>query len=137
LGELLWWGLASLCAAVAVLQLVGRVWCLVELQRKWRAAPELWGIDWLDVVYRVEWAFGVALTAADFEGWPPDERAGLTAGQLRELVIGKLRAAGAEAPADSWDRVVALLSEALNVRASRIVPGSRLYADLGMVYGLE
>jgi hypothetical protein len=29
------------------------------------------------------------------------------------------------------------MAEALNVRAERIVPDSRLYADLGMLYGFE
>jgi hypothetical protein len=38
---------------------------------------------------------------------------------------------------DGWARFVTLLSEALNVGARRILPESRLYADLGVVYGLE
>jgi hypothetical protein len=88
-------------------------------------------------VFRVERELGVSLTVADFEGWSPDARAALTAGQLWELVASKLRAGGAAVPAGGWDQVVALLSEALNVRAGRIRAESRLYAELGMVYGLE
>jgi len=125
------------CMALAVLKFVAGGWCLIELRRKWRAVPELWGIDWLDITYRVERAFRVTVTAADFRAWPAEARLGLTAGQLWELVACKLRTTESELPRDGWDRVAVVLSEALNVRAGSIVPESRLYADLGMVYGLE
>ncbi len=136
MGEWVTWILGSVCAAIAVLQGVGLVWVLIELHRKWRTAPPLWGLDWLDVVYRVDREFGLVLTGVDFDGWTPETRAELTAGQLWELVASKLRARSVEVPADGWDRVVALLAEALNVKASRIVPESRLCADLGMKYDL-
>jgi hypothetical protein len=48
----------------------------------------------------------------------------------------KRTAPGWAVPADGWRRLVSLLSEALNVKTNRIVPESRLYADLGMRYGL-
>ena len=137
MSEWLGWAFGSVCVAIAVLKLAAGVWCLVELRRKWRAVPELWGVDWLDVVCRLERAFGVKLTAADFADWPADARAGLTAGQLWEVVADKFRVAGADVPVDGWERMAAALSEALNVRAKRIAAGSRLYADLGMAYGLE
>lgn len=137
MGAWLWWALSYICPAIAVLKVAGGVCCIVELRRKWRATPEFWGLDWLEVVYCVEREFGVTLTAADFVAWSADARVGLTAGQLWELIANKLRVADAAVPADGWERVVSALSEALYVRANRISAESRLYADLGMVYGLE
>jgi hypothetical protein len=91
----------------------------------------------LDVVYRLEGEFGVLLTAADFEGQTAAERVALTAGQVWELIAVKLMAAGREVPADGWERVVARLAEALNVKPGRIAPGFRLDADLGMMPGFD
>ena len=133
LGCLLGWA----CVAVAVAKMLAGWWCLVELRRRWRSVPELWSVDWLDIVYRLERDLGVTLTAADFEGQPTTARLALTAGQLGELTTAKIRAAGREVPADGWERVVVALAEALNVKPRRITRGSRLYADLGMIYGLD
>lgn len=77
------------------------------------------------------------LVAAGFEEMPTDARAELTAGQLWDLVAARLQAAGATMPADGWARLSVALSEALNVRTSRVASGSRLYADLGMIHGME
>ncbi|QJW93762.1 hypothetical protein [Frigoriglobus tundricola] len=137
MGEWLRWAFGWACGALAVLKFAAGLWCWVELRRKWLELPELWGVDWLDIVFRVERAFGMPLTAADFAGWTTGARVGLTAGQLWELVADKLRGAGAEVPADGWERVVAVLSEALNVRAERIATESRLCADLDMGSGPE
>jgi hypothetical protein len=137
MGEWLWWVLGSLFGLFAVVKLLGGIWCLVELCRKWRGAFELWGIDWLDIVYRLEREFGVSLTAADFAGWSPEARVALTAGQLWEVVAVRICASGRDVPADGWDRVVAALSESLNGKPLRIVPHARLYADLGMLHGLD
>jgi hypothetical protein len=124
-------------AAFATVRYICVVWCLIQLRRKWRSVPELWGIDWLDVVYRIERELGVTVTASDFEVLPADERIALTAGRLWEMVATKIRASGAETPADGWERFVAALSKALQVKSTRVTPASRLYADLGMLYGLE
>jgi hypothetical protein len=133
LGGLLWWVFVFL----AILQIALRVWCLIELQRKWRSLPELWGLDWLDVVYRVQRALGVPLTAADFVDLSDKARRALTAGQLWERIASHLGATGRPVPANGWDQVVGALSEALNVDHDRISPNSRLYADLGMRPGLD
>jgi hypothetical protein len=135
--ELLWWVFGFVCVAIAVLKVIATVWILIDLNRKWRTIPELWGVDWLDIVYRIERAFGVSLTASDFQHWTPDARVGLTAGQLLELVAHKLEAAGKELPADCWNRLVLVLGDALNIRAHRIRTESRLYADLSMGYGID
>jgi hypothetical protein len=137
MGEWLGWAIGSICGAFIVFKFVAGAWCLIDLRRKWRAVPELWGVDWLDIVYRVEREFGVSLTAGDFAEWPEEMRIGLTAGQVWELVASKLRAGGSVVPDDGWGLVVGVLSDALNVRPERIAPESRLYADLGMVYGLD
>ena len=137
MGEWLWWVLGSICGLFAVLKLLLGIWCLVELCRKWRGASELWGIDWVDIVYRLEREFGASLTAADFAGFSPEGRVALTAGQLWVVVAAKIRASGRDVPADGWDRLVAALSEALNVKPVRIVPDAGLYADLGMLAGLD
>jgi hypothetical protein len=129
--------LGWVCGAVAAMQFIAACWCFLELHRKWRSVPELWGVDWLDIVYRMEREFGITLTAADFESQHAAARVALTAEQLWELVKAKIMAADGEVPADGWDRVVAVLAEALTIKPSRIAPGSRLYADLGMIYGIE
>ncbi|MBV9121805.1 MAG: hypothetical protein JO112_00420 [Planctomycetes bacterium] len=137
MGETLWWMFGSICAVLAVLKLCGTIWCSVELHRNWQGCPELWALDWLDIVYRVQREFGVALTASDFDTRALEVRTNLTAGKLWELVASKLQADGRVIPRDGWDYLVALLSESLNVKTSRICPESRLYADLGMLHGLE
>jgi hypothetical protein len=128
--------LGSLCVLFAVAKTLGDIWCLIELCRKWKGAFELWGIDWLDIVYRLKRAFGVALTAADFAGLSAEARVALTAGQLWEMVAARIRASGRVVPANGWEQVVGVLSEALNLKPVRIVPNARLYADLGMLHGL-
>jgi len=137
MGEWLCGLLCWLFVLLAIFQIGLRVWCLIELQRKWRSIPELWGLDWLDVVYRVQRAFGVPLTAADFVELSPEARRALTAGQLWERIAAHLGATGRPVPADGWDQVAGALSEALNVDPDRIMPTSRLYADLGMLPGLD
>jgi acyl carrier protein len=132
-----WWVSSAVCGALVVAQILGVITCLFRLRRTWRSAPELWSLDWLDIVYRIESEFGVVLAAADFEALPPTARAELTAGQLWEVVAAKLATAGTSEPADGWQRVVAILSQSLNVPSERITPSARLYADLGMMYGLD
>lgn len=122
--------LGWLCMALPVLQVIGVVWCLFDLRRK--SVPELWGLDWLDVLYRIEHEFGAAFERSDFEAIPAEARSQLTAGQLWDLVAAKLRQSGRPVPEDGWDRVVAVLSESLNLRRDRIAPDSRLYEDLRM-----
>ena len=36
---------------MAVLQVAAGVWCSVEFRRSGRHRAELWGVDWLDIVY--------------------------------------------------------------------------------------
>ena len=110
MGEWLWCLLGWLCAACAAVKLIGFCWFLVELRRKWRSIPELWSIDWLDIVCRLELEFEVTLTAADLADRSADERMALSAGQLWELVAAKMRVAGREVPAD--DRIHELEFEA-------------------------
>jgi hypothetical protein len=97
----------------------------------------LWGLDWLDIVWRLERQFAIHLRGADFERFSAEERNGLTAGRLWDVVVEKMRTAGIEVPGDALARVVVALSEALNVDVERIAPDSRLYADLGMLYGVD
>ncbi|HLN32868.1 MAG TPA: hypothetical protein VK395_34375 [Gemmataceae bacterium] len=130
----LWWILGTLCA-FAIARLLVVAWCLIQLRRNWHRVPELWSIDWVDIVYRLKGQFGVTLSATDLECLSADARATLTAGQLWELVAAKIRIAGSEPPTDGWQQVVATLTQALNVKPKRIRPNSRLYADLGMAYG--
>jgi hypothetical protein len=85
----------------------------------------------------VEREFGVALTAADFAYLSPKARVALTAGQLWELVATRIRESGRPVPVDGWDRMVTALCQALNEKPVRITPAARLYADLGMVHGLD
>ncbi len=133
--EWLWHVFGPICGVFAALQFIGGLWFMLEMRRKWRSVPELWSIDWLDIVYRLEREFRIKLTGTDLEGLSADARVELTAGQLWELVAARIRGVGSEVPADGWERVVAALSEALNVEPRQITPGSLLYADLGMVCG--
>jgi hypothetical protein len=121
-----------------VLQAISRLMCVVELHRKWRSIPELWGIDWLDLTCRIHHEFGVELTGADFERWSPQQRIALTAGQLWELVQERLTQDVYVAMGSSgWDRFVKLVSGALVVKQHRITAASRLHVDLGMTYELD
>jgi hypothetical protein len=137
MGEGLGWVLGFICCLFATIKILGGIWCLVEWRRNWRGAFELWGVDWLVIVYRLRVEFGVALTDADFSDWSPEERTALTAGELGEIVAARIRGSGCDVPTDGWDRVVAVLCESLHTKPSRIVWWSRLYADLGMFYGLD
>jgi hypothetical protein len=64
LGGALGW----LCGALGVAKFLLAGWCILELWRKGRSVPELWSIDWLDIVYRLKREFGVTIAAGDFEG---------------------------------------------------------------------
>jgi hypothetical protein len=92
----------------------------------------LTGLDWLDVVLRLESCFGISFTRSDFEAIPATARAVLTAGQLWDLVQVKLRATGKPVRNGGWEKVVVALAEALNMATTRIEPNSQLCADLGM-----
>jgi acyl carrier protein len=127
----------SLFAAGAVVQIILKATCILALLRHWQSVPELWGIDWMDVVWRLERELRVKLTGSDFEQFTAEERSGLTAGQLWEVVVDKLRQVGIEIPENGWERLVGALCEALNVDAKQVNPDSRLYADLGMLYGVD
>jgi hypothetical protein len=118
-------------------KIVATLWGLMQLRREWRSVPELWSLDWLDIVYRLESQFSVTLAEADFAAMTSERRVALTAGELWDIVTGKIQAAHREVPQDGWDRFTELLSEALTVEKHRITRQSRLYADLTMVYGLE
>jgi hypothetical protein len=127
----------SLFAAGAVVQIILKATCIVALRRHWQSVPELWGIDWLDVVWRLERELKVKLTGSDFERFTAEERIGLTAGQLCEVVVEKLRQAGIQIPGNGWEHLVVALFEALNVDAEQVNPDARLYADLGMLDGVD
>src|SRR5262245_9126801 len=120
LAYLFGWG----CGALAVLKAAAGAWLLAELVRKWRATPGLWGIDWLDIGFRLEREFGVALSGTDFAALSAEARAALTAGQLWGSVASRLRAAGRTPPEDGWGRLARALSEALNVPAERVTPAA-------------
>jgi len=94
-------------------------------------------VAWLDIVYRVEKAFEVTLTAEDFAAMTAENRVSLTAGALWELIVAKQRPIGVSIAADSWERLTMVLSEALNVRPNRIAAESHLYSDLGMGNSFE
>src|SRR4051812_6835559 len=100
------------CAAVVLVKVLGTLALFLTLRRKWRSVPELWGLDWLDIVYRVEQAFGVVLVAADFEGLSTAARVELTAGQLWEVIGARLASVGSSAPPDGWPQLVTILAEA-------------------------
>jgi hypothetical protein len=120
--------LGWLCLGVFVLKTVGLIWVVRQLRRK--SVPELWGIDWLDILFRLERLFQVTFEKADFEAIPPDHRQELTAGGLWAIVAAKLSAAGRPLPKDGWDKFVTALTEALNVKRTCVRPESRLYRDL-------
>jgi hypothetical protein len=126
------WIVGALCGFIAIFKVLGGFVCLVALYRKWSGVSDLWAIDWLDVVFRMEREFGISLTGDDFAGLSRENRLSLTAGQLWEVVAAKINQAGHDVPGDSWGRVVSELAEALNVPRKRISPDARLYAELGM-----
>jgi acyl carrier protein len=120
-----------ICLAMAVVQIFGVGWYLIEI-RNWRPTPELSSLGWLDVVARVERVFGIALSSADFESLPPVARSALTAGDVWTIITAKMQSEGKSPPPDGWPRLVAALAESLNVKPNRITRESRLDADLGM-----
>ena len=137
MGEWAGWLCGSVCVAFAVLKFVGGLYTFLLFRRKWRTVPELWALDWLDIVYLVERDFGVLLVAADFEGLSPAARQGLTAGQVWGVIAARLVAVGSSVPPDGWARLVTILTRSLNVKPEQVTHGSRLYADLDMTRGLE
>lgn len=134
MGDWIGYVFGSICGLIAVLQFLMGVYFMIEINRKWRNVPEFWSIDWVDIVLRLKHTFGVVLTGSDFEEMSAKARYGLTAGQLWEQVQLKLQADGREVPVDGWEKVVAQLAEALNVKPERITPDSTLYGDLDMRY---
>ena len=96
--------------------------------------PRSMGIDMLDLVFRLESQFHVAIE------WEPLDRVAqrftppdLTAGDVHYVVCGICRDAGVAVPASSWHRVkLAILHSCHNrVSPTRITPHTRLVAELG------
>ncbi len=92
------------------------------------------GIDLLDLVFRLESQFHIAIE------WEPLERVtrrftpnDLTAGDVHRVVCDTCRDAGVAVPASSWHRVkLAILHSCPNrVSPTRITPHTRLFAELG------
>ncbi len=130
MGTGLEWILLSLVFLTVSAKVVIVAWAIIELRRK--SVPELWGIDWLDILHRLEQEFGVVFSRTDFEAIPTGERLGLTVATLWALVEIELRSVGRSLPKDGWEKMVATLIEALNVAPDKVRSESRLYADLGM-----
>jgi hypothetical protein len=130
------WFTGTICMSLIAAQIISLIWCAIELRKNWWSTSEFWGVDWLDIVCRVEREFGVSLTAADFADWSPEARAALSAGQLWELVEAKRATVAIAGSPAGWPRLAVVLSEALNVPIDRIDLHSRLYGDLGMVRGI-
>jgi hypothetical protein len=136
MNEWLKWALGFLCVSFIALKIFCTIWIAIQLRRKWRSCPEFWSIDWLDIVLRIEQEFCVEILAADFETIPSEARVEITAGQLWEVVSRKMTAKGFVVSQDGWERLKMVISEALNVRPAKIALYSRLYSDLGMIYGI-
>src|SRR5262245_44915293 len=103
---------------------------MCDLRRK--SVPELWGLDWLGILYRLERSFDVVFDRTDFAAIPAHRRVFLTAGQLWDLVAAKLGMESRTVPDDGWDKVLAAVSEELNVKPVNVQRESTLYAELDM-----
>ncbi|HSI33891.1 MAG: hypothetical protein ACAI43_14930 [Phycisphaerae bacterium] len=95
------------------------------------------GIDFLDIVFRLEKEFSIKLPRAALFWTDAEmrlrrrERPPLTAGLLHRQLVEFLSRNRLDVPADSWERVRKCLSAALGVKEDEIRPDSRLIEDLG------
>lgn len=94
------------------------------------------GIDFYDLIFRLEKRFGIELERVSDSRWkeifltrnPPD----ITAGELYEVVIQKIQEQGREMPANGWAMFCFEVSRCLGVHESDIKPESLLAGELGM-----
>ncbi len=95
------------------------------------------GIDLLDIRFRLEKRFNIALIREQFDVdlWelahrrqPPD----FTAGEIYELLLQELKRQNRDVPENSWWLFCFCVSEALGLDAREIQPDSLMEADLGM-----
>jgi hypothetical protein len=119
----------------AVFQHVGMLYAIWALRTK--AVPCLWGIDWLDVVWRLERRFGICLDATDFQYLAEQGQDDVTAGEVYAVVCRKLWDANRPIPAGGWNGVRIDLHEALHVRPFSVRRSSLLIRDLGMLRGID
>jgi len=130
MSDLLFGVLDWLCGGLAAIQFVAGLICLYSLCRK--SVPELWGINWIDILFRLERDFQLEFHPSDFQRFRGQRRTDLTAGELYEIVQTKLSAAGRPVPCGAWYRMKIAIHEALNVSPLAVRRHSRLYADMGM-----
>lgn len=121
--------LGWLCGGVAFLQFIGGLLAVYSLCRK--SVPEFWGIDWIDILFRIESALDIEFHPADFRKFRRQTNDEITAGELFEIVEAKLAEVG-RPTYGAWGRMKIAIHEALNVSPRAVRRDSRLYADLRM-----
>jgi acyl carrier protein len=99
--------------------------------------PTCVGMDFLDIVVRLERAFGTKFERGTLY-WTNEQvaagqfpRSDPTVGFLHQRVCDELRAHRRSIPSDSWERVRDSVAQALSARPQDIRPADRLIADLG------
>jgi hypothetical protein len=90
------------------------------------------GIDFLDIEFRIEKEFGIALQVSDLNSVSDArDRSDITAGELHFIIGCKLRESGRPVPRSIWNKVRIVLSQALGVSPHSIKPESWIIKDLG------
>jgi acyl carrier protein len=91
------------------------------------------GIDFLDLVFRLEKRYNLILDTGEWERLTANRvNKDITAGEVQFVVGLALRDVGRPVPRSLWNGVRLTLADTLGVKVSRIKPESRLVKDLGM-----
>lgn len=95
------------------------------------------GIDILDIRFRLEKRFDVALIRQQFdtdlsELWYSHQPPDITAGEMYELVLQELKRQNREVPAESWELFCSCVSESLGLAVHEIQREEWMGAELGM-----
>jgi hypothetical protein len=90
------------------------------------------GIDTLDIIFRLEKAFGIKIPRNVLfeESWDWRRR-DVRVGELHEQLCRRLREAGRPVPHSSWHRVKVCVAESLGVELRKINRESWLFRELG------
>jgi hypothetical protein len=89
------------------------------------------GMDLIDLTFRLEKSFGIAIDGRDWETLPKRIPFEVTAGEMHDWVVELCGLRGVEIPWSSWNRIRLELSHVVNMPPNQIRRASLLVRALG------
>ena len=93
------------------------------------------GVDWLDIVLRIEKSFGIKIQRGDDKRLlrmpVVPNKTGARCGDLHDMVLRLCEEQGVKVPPSSWTRVKLCIMRACKAKAKRVRKDAWLHDDCG------